>query len=103
MVDEPVRGRPAEPGFFSLPGIERLRAMWDGLAPTAPTGHLTGAICSHVDTGSILGLVPELPWFQIAEGNVHTRSPAGSAVTLSDVRSRPAGSGITGAVLGCTP
>ncbi len=39
---EPVRGGYLDPALFALPGIDQVRAVLDGTAPSCPLTHLIG-------------------------------------------------------------
>ncbi len=69
VLDEPVRGGIPGPGFLSLPGIERMRALMDGRAPRAPMQHLTGVRQVQVGHGSCTTVMPASPWFQTRRGS----------------------------------
>lgn len=52
IFDEPVRGRVPPSWFWALPGIERLRALNQGLLPVPPIAHLLGVRAAHIGPGS---------------------------------------------------
>jgi uncharacterized protein (TIGR00369 family) len=53
VIDEPVRGGLPDLSFFSLPGIEQVRAVQRGFAPRPPLGHLLGIGSTHVEPGTV--------------------------------------------------
>jgi hypothetical protein len=62
MQGEAVRGGFPDPGFGSLPGIERARAYLHFLAPRAPLSHLIGIRGTQVGPGSATVTMPASPW-----------------------------------------
>jgi class 3 adenylate cyclase/acyl-coenzyme A thioesterase PaaI-like protein len=70
VVDEPVRGGLPHPAFFSLPGVEQLRAYQRGLTPAAPLSRLTGFRLTAADVGSVTLSLPLSAWLQLGDGMV---------------------------------
>jgi uncharacterized protein (TIGR00369 family) len=73
VIDEPVRGGFPDPSFFSLPGIEQVRAYQRGLTPRPPLSHLLGIALTQVGPGTATASMPAAAWNQ---------SPAGTAQLL---------------------
>ena len=71
MIDEPVRGGFPDPSFFSLPGIEQVRALQRGLTPRPPLSHLLGITLTQVGPGTATASMPAAKWI--------LESPAGTA------------------------
>lgn len=65
-----MRGGLPTPSFFSLPGVEQLRAYQRGLTPAAPLSRLTGFRLTAVDTGSVTLSLPLSAWLQLGDGMV---------------------------------
>lgn len=76
MIDEPVRGGFPDPSFFSLPGIEQVRALQRGLTPRPPLSHLLGITLTQAGPGTATATasMPATPWI--------VESPAGTAQLL---------------------
>ena len=92
MIDEPVRGGFPDPSFFSLPGIEQVRAIQRGLTPRPPLSHLIGTTLTQAGPGTATLSMPAAPWI--------LDSPAGTAslVILMELALRAAA--LTGAPSG---
>jgi len=58
IPDEPVRGRTPPPWFCALSGLERLRAISQGLLPATPLGRLLGVRTTHVVPGAVTLTMP---------------------------------------------
>jgi class 3 adenylate cyclase len=52
IAEEPVRASVPPPWFWALPGIERIRALSQGLVPLPPISRLFGVRPAHVGSGS---------------------------------------------------
>ena len=70
IIDEPVRGSVPPPWFPALPGIERIRALSNGLLPLPPLFRLLGIRPAHVGPGAGTWTMPASDWLQIAAGGV---------------------------------
>jgi uncharacterized protein (TIGR00369 family) len=68
---EPVRGAPADPALFALPGVEQLRAFLDGRAPLAPVARLTGRRLAEAEEGRVVFAMPVTPWVVGPKGTLH--------------------------------
>ena len=62
MHGEAVRGGFPDPGFGSLPGLERCRAYVHWLAPRPPLSHLIGLKASQAGPGSTTVTMPASAW-----------------------------------------
>jgi len=74
VIHEPVRGGLPDPSFFSLPGIEQVRAVQRGLTPRPPLSHLLGFTLTQVGPGTVTVSMPAAPWA--------VNSPTGPAFVL---------------------
>jgi uncharacterized protein (TIGR00369 family) len=74
VIDEPVRGGFPDPSFFSLPGIEQVRAVQRGLTPRPPLSHLLGITLTQAGPGTATANMPATAWV--------VDSPAGTAGLL---------------------
>jgi class 3 adenylate cyclase len=72
IFDEPVRGRIPPPWFWALPGIERIRAIYQGLLPLPPIAHLLGVRAAHVGPGSGTWTMPAGGMFETEAGTLDT-------------------------------
>lgn len=61
---EPVRGGYPDPRLFGLPGMEQMRAYFQGLAPAPPLSRLTGMLPTHVGPGAATFVMPATEWLQ---------------------------------------
>jgi len=99
VVDEPVRGRLPDPGFWSLPGIEQARARLRGQVPRSPLSHLTGLRLTQVGAGSATVTMPASPWLQSADGSIEVRMLLEEALALAVTTGAPAGHEVRTAAL----
>ena len=76
VLDEPVRGGLPDPSFFSLPGIDQLRAFQRGLVLPSPVSHLVGVRLTQVGSGTAVVSLPLSPWLQLGDGTVDFRIAA---------------------------
>jgi len=95
---EPVRGGYPDPGLFALPGIDQLRAMLDGRAPSCPLNHLVGVKLTEVGAGKATFTMPASPWLVSPQGGITVGAlailadgPLGCAVQTA----LPSGTGYT--------
>jgi uncharacterized protein (TIGR00369 family) len=58
VIDEPVRGGFPDPSFFSMPGIEQVRALQRGLTPRPPISHLLGTMLTQAGPGTATAGMP---------------------------------------------
>ena len=91
MIDEPVRGRLPDPGFWSLPGIEQARARLRGAVPRSPLSHLVGLRLTQVGAGSATVTMPATPWLQNADGAIEVRILLEEALAMAATTAAPAG------------
>ena len=91
MLDEPVRGGLPDPQFFSLPGIEQLRAFQRGLVLPSPVSHLVGIRLTQVGSGTAVVSLPLNPWLQLGDGTVDFRIAAQVAAYSAVSSITPAG------------
>lgn len=67
---EPVRGGYPDPALFALPGIDQLRALLDGRAPTCPIDHLLGLRLTEAGAGQATFTMPASPWLVSPQGTI---------------------------------
>jgi uncharacterized protein (TIGR00369 family) len=67
---EPVRGGYPDPALFALPGIDSLRAMLDGRAPSSPLEHLVGTKLTEVGAGKATFTMPASPGLTSPQGAI---------------------------------
>jgi len=72
IFDEPVRGRIPPAWFWALPGIDRVRAIYQGLLPLPPVAHLLGVRAAHVGPGSGTWTMPAASIFEAETGTLDT-------------------------------
>jgi uncharacterized protein (TIGR00369 family) len=70
VVDEPVRGAFPDASFYSLAGLDQMRAWLRGQAPRVPLSHLTGIRPTQVGPGSVTETMPTSPALQTFDGNI---------------------------------
>jgi class 3 adenylate cyclase len=70
MLTESVRGTVPEPGFYSLSGIEQMRAYLQMRLPRVPHAALLGYQLTQVSFGTVVVRQPVSPWFEIYDGFV---------------------------------
>lgn len=68
MLNEPVRGVLPDPGFFSLPGLERMRLYQQTRLPATPHARLLGYRMTQVSSGSSVLSQPITPWSELYDG-----------------------------------
>src|SRR5262245_17237814 len=71
VVAEPVRGSFAyleQPGLFSLPGLDQLRAFAERRLPAPPLTHLSGLVVEGAEDGASTWSMPASPWWATAAG-----------------------------------
>ena len=72
IFDEPVRGRIPPAWFWALPGIDRVKAIYQGLLPLPPVAHLLGVRAAHVGPGSGTWSMPAAGMFEAETGTLDT-------------------------------
>jgi uncharacterized protein (TIGR00369 family) len=72
IFDEPVRGRIPQPWFWASPGIDRVRAIYQGLLPLPPVSHLLGVRAAHIGPGSGTWTMPAAGMFETEAGTLDT-------------------------------
>jgi uncharacterized protein (TIGR00369 family) len=72
IFDEPVRGRVPPSWFWALSGIERVRALYQGLLPLPPVAHLLGVRAAHIGPGSGTWTMPACQSFETETGGLET-------------------------------
>ncbi|HKY76364.1 MAG TPA: hotdog fold thioesterase [Acidimicrobiia bacterium] len=100
MIDEPVRGGFPDPSFFSLPGIEQVRAVQRGFTPRPPIGHLLGIGSTHVEPGTVTCGTPASAWqIDSPAGTVQLLVLIETALHAAAVSSAPAGTRVETATM----
>ena len=77
---EPVRGGFPDPALLALSGIDRLRALQDGRAPTPPLNYLVGTRLAEVEPGAVTFTMPASPWLVSPQGAI----AVGTLAVLAD-------------------
>ena len=72
IFDEPVRGRIPPAWFWALQGIDRVRAIYQGLLPLPPVAHLLDVRAAHVSPGSGTWTMPAAGVFEAETGTLDT-------------------------------
>jgi acyl-coenzyme A thioesterase PaaI-like protein len=91
MQGEAVRGSFPDPGFGSLPGLERVRAYLHLLVPRPPLGHLTGIWLSQMGPGSATLKMPASPWLLDIGDTIQPVLLMEGAMTLAALTGAPPG------------
>lgn len=91
MLNEPVRGIVPEPGFFSLPGLDRLRIYQQRRLPATPHARLLGYRLTQATSGSSVLSQPVGPWSEIYDGFVDLTTTAALSVYLTASTAAPPG------------
>src|SRR5438128_5093329 len=92
MLSEPVRGSIPEPRFFSLSGLEQVRAYAQARMPSTPDCRLLGYRVTQVNAGTAVVSHPISPWFEIYDGFVDLSTTAEVSIFLAALSGAPAGS-----------
>jgi len=91
VLDEPVRGGRPDPTFFSLSGIDQLRAFQRGWVLPSPVSYLVGLRLTQVGSGTVVFTQPLSPWLQLGDGTVDFRIAVQVAAHSAVTTSAPAG------------
>jgi uncharacterized protein (TIGR00369 family) len=91
VLDEPVRGGFPDPPFFSLPGIDQLRAFLRNMVLPTPISHLVGLRLTQVGSGTTVVSMPLSPWLQLGDGTVDFRLAADLAAYSAVLSTAPGG------------
>lgn len=91
---EPVRGGFPEPGFYSLSGIEQMRAYQQMLVPREPLGHLIGTRLTQIGSGRAVMSLPATPWLQLPDGSIDLCMLADQAMSVAVLTGAPAGTDV---------
>ena len=102
MVDEPVRGAFPDPSFYSLPGIDQLRAWLRGVAPRVPLSHLIGLRPTQLGSGSATLTLPASPSLQAFDGHVDALILLQDALECAVVTGAPPATDVRTGVLAFT-
>lgn len=89
MWNEPVRGTVPAASFFSLSGLEQVRAYSQRRQPATPHSHLLGYRVTQVSSGSAVISQPISPWFEIQDGFVDLTTTASLSVYVTAVTAAP--------------
>lgn len=84
-----MRGLIPGPSFFSLSGLEQLRAYVQMRQPSTPHCHLLGYRATQVSSGSAVLSLPISPWFEIQDGFVDLTAIAELSVYLAAATAAP--------------
>lgn len=91
MLDEPVRGGFPDPPFFSLSGLDQMRAFQRGLVLPSPVSHLVGIRLTQLGSGTAVGVLPLSPWLQLGDGTVDIKLPIEVAARAAVMTTVPGG------------
>ncbi|HZI38146.1 MAG TPA: PaaI family thioesterase, partial [Acidimicrobiia bacterium] len=91
MLDEPVRGGFPDPPFFSLSGLDQMRAFQRGLVLPSPVSHLMGFRLTQVGSGTAVASLPISPWLQLGDGTVDIKIPIEVAARVAAMTTVPGG------------
>jgi uncharacterized protein (TIGR00369 family) len=91
VLNEPVRGAHTEPGFYSLSGLEQLRASLRGHFPLVPVFRLMGGRITQVSSGTVVFIQSLSPWFELNHGFVELSFVAEMSVFVTAVSTAPPG------------
>jgi uncharacterized protein (TIGR00369 family) len=91
VLDEPVRGGFPDPQFFSLAGIDQLRAFLRNMVLPTPISHLVGLRLTQVGSGTTVVSMPLSPWLQLGDGTVDFRLAADLAAYSAVLSTAPGG------------
>ena len=91
MLNEPVRGVLAGPGFLSLPGLDRMRLYQQRRLPATPHAHLLGYRLTQVSSGSSVLNQPITPWLEMFDGFVDVTAIAALSGFITASTTAPAG------------
>ena len=91
IFDEPVRGKLPPPWFYALAGIDRIRALSQGLTPFPPIAHLLGVRAAHVGPGSGTWTMPAGGLFETETGVLDTAALQESALVEVAMTTLPPG------------
>ncbi len=97
--DEPVRGVTPSRRFFSMAGIDRVRALLRFEIPRPPLSHLTGIGATQVSAGSATTVMPASPWLSNADGTLDVNMLIQNALFVATVTSAPPGDDVVPATL----
>jgi uncharacterized protein (TIGR00369 family) len=95
MRGEPVRGGFPDPGFGSLPGLERARAYVRGLIAQPPLSRLTGLQITQVGPGSATATLPASPWLLDPGDQIQPVVLMETALHLAALTAVPPGSDVS--------
>lgn len=94
IIEEPVRGSVPPPWFWGLPGIERMRALAQGLLPLPPISRLVGLRPAHVGPGSGTWTMPASGWLETISGALDVSMLVESALTGVAMTTLPPGADV---------
>lgn len=91
MLNEPVRGVIAEPSFYSLSGLEQIRAFSQGLRPSTPHARLLGYRLTQASSGNVVFNQPISPWLEVYDGFVDLTATAEVGIFAAALTAAPEG------------
>ena len=91
MLSEPVRGSLPEASFFSLSGLDHLRAYMQGRMPATPLFRLMGFRITQASSGSTVIGQTISPWFEVYDGFVDLTALAEQSVFVTALTAAPPG------------
>lgn len=94
MLNEPVRGVLPEPGFFSMPGLERMRLYQQARLPATPHARLLGYRLTQISSGSSVLSQPITPWSEIYDGFADVTAVCAQSAYATAATAAPAGADV---------
>jgi class 3 adenylate cyclase len=83
VLNEAVRGVLPESGFFSLTGLEQIRAYLQRKLPSTPHNRVLGYRLTQASAGSAVISQPLAPWFEIYDGYVDLTATAEMSIWIT--------------------
>jgi class 3 adenylate cyclase len=94
VLNEPVRGVLPEPGFFSMPGLERMRLYQQARLPATPHARLLGYRLTQISSGSSVLSHPITPWSEIYDGFADVTAVCAQSAYATAATAAPAGTDV---------
>src|SRR6267143_5696100 len=92
MLTGPVRGSIPEASFFSLSGLEQVRAYAQRRMLSTPDCRLLGYRLTQLNPGTVVVSQPISPWFEVYHGYVDLMTTAEVSIFMAALSGAPAGS-----------
>jgi uncharacterized protein (TIGR00369 family) len=92
VLHEPVRGSVPDPSFYSLSGLDQVRAYAQRKMAMTPHAQLLGYRVTQVNAGTVVVSQRLSPWFEIYDGFVDLSATAEVSIFVAALSGAPAGS-----------